>query len=149
MWREKNVGASAAKRLHPFSRCQLPLFFAFRGFPAVDYTSASTLRSGDGNSPLLSFEAFNLARVALLAIVAMIVGLASRSAGARLPPHRRRSFAWRASEVYGDNARFSALCAWHACCVPRLVAFRPSRARESLPAKYYNTVNTRARSAPS
>lgn len=67
---------------------------------------------------LLSYEAFNLARVALLAIVAMIVGLpVSLRIVADLSPG--------VSGAYGDNARFSSRV-----CTARVflfVAFRLSR----------------------
>lgn len=64
---------------------QLPFFLAFRGFPIVDHTSAHRYGKVRRLPLFFSYETFNLARVALLAIVAMIVGLAWLSSfGCRL-----------------------------------------------------------------
>lgn len=80
------------------------LFFTFRfSFLVVDHTFAH--RYGEVRRlPLFfffSYETFNLARVTLLAIVAMIVGLVFLCIVADL--------SHGISRVYGDNAQFSGV----------------------------------------
>jgi len=54
---------------------QLPFFSHFMTFP-WSTTPPPSVREGTETPVLFMYETFNLARVALLAIVAMIVGLA-------------------------------------------------------------------------
>lgn len=94
-YRKKTLKHLPSKYLHPFSRLSAVFFFlAFRGFPMVDHTSAHRYGEVRRLPLFFSYETFNLARVALMAIVAMIVGLAC------LPSHRRRSFAWRKRNIW-------------------------------------------------
>lgn len=93
----------------------------------VDHTSAHWYDQVWRLPLFFSYETFNLARVVLLAIVVMIVGLAWLSSFNIVADLSRGI-----SGIYGDNARFSGVRGT-CCSSASLFAYL-----ESLPAKYYN-----------
>lgn len=101
---KKNIEASAAKCSHPFSRLSAVFFSCVSCFPMVDHTSIHRYGKVRRLPLFFSYETFNLARVALLAIVVMIVGFAWLSSFGIVADLSRGI-----SGEYGDNARFSGV----------------------------------------